>query len=267
MSRRVFALALLAAASMGAVSVAQAGVVRLTVQVENLAPADGIAFAPLHFGVHQGVFDAFDRGGTAGAAIVSVAEGGAGGAWQSAFALSEPQAVRGTVGGLLLSGASASLSVLVDPLLNPFFTFAAMVVPSNDFFIGNDSPLRYRIFDAAGALALDTIDQTASDIWDAGSELFDPAAAAFVGDNGLRRDQNGVVEFNFAELSGFDGLTTGAGYVFRSGLSADTAIYRIRLSAMAVPEPATWALVLGGLLVAGAAGRPRAGVGRRGAPG
>lgn len=39
----------------------------------------------------------------------------------------------------------------------------------------------------------------ADEIWDAGFEVFDPAAAAVVGNNKLRRDQNSVVAFNFAE--------------------------------------------------------------------
>lgn len=242
------ALPLLAAAALAAAATLSSAAV-LQIKVENLAAANGIAFAPLHFGVHAGVFDAFDAGMAANAATVSVAEGGAGGAWQAAFAAAEPQATRGTVGGLLLSGQMNTLMVNVDPLLNPFFTFASMVVPSNDFFIGNDSPMRYRIFDAAGNLVIHHIDQQASDIWDAGSELFDPAAAAFVGDNGLRTAQNGVVAFEFAELAGFDGLLTGAGYIFQSGLQRDTPVYRIHLNV--VPEPASAMLLLPGLLAAG----------------
>ncbi len=214
--------------------------IRVTVSVTNLTAANGIAFAPLHVGFNNGTFDAFNIGQAANAATISIAEGGAGGAWQTAFGLADPGAVRGTVGaGPLLAGATASRSFIVDPAANLFFTFAGMVIPSNDFFIGNDSPTRYRLFDAAGNLTLNSIGLAASDIWDAGSELFDPAAAAFVGTNSLRTPQNGVVSFNFAELAGFNGLTTGAGYVFNSGLTAATPIFRINF---AVPEPSGVAL-------------------------
>lgn len=238
--------ALAAGLTLGAVALttpALAAPLQVTVRVENLAATNSISFAPLHVGFHSGLYDAFNIGQVATAGIVSVAEGGAGGAWQAAFAAADPTATRGTVGGLLLPGGTASRTFVVDPLLNPFFNFGAMAVPSNDYFIGNDSPTQFRLFDAAGQLVVNSIDQQASALWDAGSEAFDPAAAAFVGNNDLRTPQNGVVGFDFLELNRFDGLTTGAGHVFRSGLSADSPIYRISFEASQVPEPASFALV------------------------
>lgn len=243
--------------ALGLWSSAQAALVDVTVKVQNLAPASGVAFAPLHFGFNNGTFDAFNLGQAATAPIISVAEGGSGSAWQPAFAAADPTATRGTVGGLLLAGAIATMTVRVDTALNPFFTFAAMTVPSNDFFIGNDSPTRFRVFDNAGNLLIGQIGQKARDIWDAGSEAFDPAGAAFVGNNDLRTPQNSVVAFNFAELAGFNGLLTGAGYVFTSGLAADTDIYRISFTAAPVPEPETYALMLAGLLGIGWVARRR----------
>jgi len=245
------------AAALAWCATAGAAQLNVTVKVENLAPANSISFAPLHLGFNSGTFDAFNTGETATSAIVSVAEGGSGSAWHPAFAAADPSATRGTIGGLLQPGESRSSRFLVDTMLNPFFTFAAMVVPSNDFFIGNDSPTRFRLFDAAGNLLIGSIGQKARDIWDAGSELFDPLAAAFVGNNDLRTPQNGVVSFNFAELAGFDGLTTGAGYVFTSGLAADSDVYRISFAA--VPEPATSALMATSLFAAGWLSRRRRG--------
>lgn len=246
-----------AAALMVASAASQAAVVDVTVTVQNLAPGNGIAFAPLHVGFNSGTFDAFNLGGVATGPIISVAEGGAGDVWQAAFAAADPGAVRGTVGGLLLPGANSSLSFRVDTAVNPFFTFAAMAVPSNDFFIGNDNPMAYRLFDAGGNLLVPSITVGAVEIWDAGSEVFDPAAAAFVGNNDLRREQNSVVAFNFAELAGFNGLTTGAGYTLNSALTADSDVYRIGFSVTAVPEPGSYALMAAGLMAVGFVARRR----------
>ena len=248
---------LLAAAALLTTVGAQAMPTQVTVTIENLAPASGVAFAPLHLAFNNGSYDAFNLGQVAGAAIVSVAEGGAGGAWQAAFAAADPGAVRDTVGGALFAGATAQGSYMVDGTSNPFFTFAAMAIPSNDFFIGNDNPMEYQLFNAAGQLQISSITVKAREIWDAGSEVFDPAAAAFVGNNDLRADQGSVVAFNFAEFAGYNGLQTPAGYTFNSQLAANTDVYRISFTAAPVPEPQTYALMLAGLAALGALARRR----------
>lgn len=238
---------------------ASAAVVRVNIKVENLAPTNSVSFAPLRFGFNNGTFDAFNNGTTATAPIISVAEGGSGSAWIPAFAAADPTAVIGSTAGALLPGATQTLSFLVDTAVNPFFTFASMVIPSNDFFIGNDNPQAFRLFDAAGHLLISSIGQTAGDIWNAGSEAFDPLNAAFLvgGTNALRTAENGVVGFNFSELAGFNGLTTAAGYTFNSQLARDTGIYRISFTTSAVPEPQTWAMMLLGFMGIGLVARRR----------
>ena len=255
---RQAAFAVFALSTLCAGSLAQAAMVEVKVSVQNLAPVNSLSFAPLHVGFHSGGFDAFNLGQVSTAAIQSIAEGGSGTAWHAAFAAADPSATRGTVGGLLQPGEARSMSFMVDSASNPFFSFGAMVVPSNDFFIGNDSPTEYRLFDALGALQTSAITIKAREVWDGGSEVFDPAAAAFVGNNALRTDQGGVVNFNFAELSGFNGLTTGAGYVFNSQLGFDSDVYRISFETVtAVPEPQSYALMAAGLLALGGLVRRR----------
>lgn len=240
----------------------QAAVVQLKITVENLAPQNGISFAPLRVGFHSGVFDAFNIGQVAGPAIVSVAEGGSGAAWFPAFAAADPGAVTGTVvpnpAGPLLPGGSGQQTFSIDTDVNPFFTFAAMVVPSNDFFIGNDNPQEFRLFDATGNLLINSISQTSSQIWDAGSELFSVAGAAFLvnGVNAVRTPQNGVVSFNFSELARFNGEVTAAHYVFNSQLTANQPVYRIDFQSSAVvPEPSTIVLLSTGLITLAVAAR------------
>jgi hypothetical protein len=251
---------LLAAATLAAASSADAATVKVKVTVENLAPANSISFAPLRFGFHNGSFDSFDNGSVAGAPIISVAEGGSGADWFPAFAAAEPNAVLGSVAGALLPGATASsMTFRVDTSVNRYFTFGSMVIPSNDYFIGNDDPLEYRIFDMAGNLLIGEILQTSDEIWDAGSEAFDPANAAFLvgGTNDLRTPQGGVVSFDFLELAGFNGLETAGGYTFDSQLTAGLPIYRISFTSSVVPEPASWAMMLIGFGAVGAAVRRR----------
>lgn len=227
---------------------AQAQSRQVTISVQNLAAADGTVVAPLNFGFGSGTFDGFNLGQAASEAIQRVAELGSGALWLPAFQAADAGATVGTVGSApLLPGLSASATVTVDTGLNPFFSFAAMVVPSNDFFLGNDAPTEYRVFNADGSLAIHSISIRARDLWDAGTEVYDPAAAAFVGNAALRADQHSVVALNFGEIAAFNGLGTAAGYAFHSGLAADTELYRISFTAAPVPEPTGLALMLAGL--------------------
>ena len=239
---------------------AQAAQVQVTVNVENLAPATSVTVAPLQVGFHSGVYDAFDIGAVASPEIQLVAETGSGALWSPAFVAADPTAVVGTVlPGPLTPGATASTTFLVDTTQNPFFSFAAMVVPSNDFFIGNDNPTAYRLFDGAGNLQISSITLQSRDIWDAGTEVFDPASAAFVlvGNAALHTDQNSVVATNFGEFFAYNGLATAAGYTFDAQLGANTDIYRISFDVTPVPEPETYAMMLAGLGILGLAARRR----------
>lgn len=223
--------------------------VELRVTIQNLSPANSLSFAPLRVGFHNGSFDAFNNGMAASAAITSIAEGGSGSDWFPAFVAADPDATLGSIGGALLPGATAMNTFTVDPSVNRFFTFGSMVIPSNDHFIGNDNPMQHMLFDAMGNLNISSISQFGRQIWDNGSELEDPAHAAFLvgGNNGLRTAQNGVVNFNFDRLDAFNGLTTAAGYTFDRQIGASDEVYRISFEV--IPAPGAAALLgLGGLV-------------------
>ncbi len=250
-------------------STSQAAIVNVTVTFQNLAPTNSVAYAPLRVGFHNGTFDAFNIGTTATDPIISIAERGTGDTWFQAFAAADPTAVLGTVVGsgslpqIVPAGnanmnraSSGSQTFTVDTSVNRFFTFASMVVPSNDLFIGNDNPMEFQILDDAGNLLISQINQTASQIWDANSEVAIPLNGAFVqgGTNSNRVAENGVVAFDFSELGAFNGFTTAQGYVFSNAdLFGATNIGLITFSVSAVPEPSSMALV--GLIGVGAAVR------------
>lgn len=243
----------LAVAGLSAAALAGTGPVQLRVTATNLAGPNDVTFAPLRVGFHNGTYDAFNNGEAASQAIISVAEGGSGSDWFPAFAAADPTATLGTVigdpAGPLLPGQSASVDFMVDPTINRFFTFASMVVPSNDHFIGNDDPQAYELFDANGDLNLTSISQFGSQVWDAGSEITDPTAAAFLvgGTNALRTAENGVVSFNFSELDAYNGLETAAGYIFNRQFGASDEIYRITFEIVPAPS-AAGALAMAGLI-------------------
>lgn len=248
---------LVASVSLLAAMSVQAANVQVTVTIENLANENSVSFAPFHFGIGNGSFDGFDIGSTANDSLALLAETGNGTDWLADFAAADAAATLGSVGGVLTPGSTASDTFVVDSSGNQYFTFASMVLPSNDFFIGNDSPNAYRIFDEMGNLLLNEITISANQVWDAGSEVFDPDNAAFVGAGLQRDDQNSVVALNFAELAAFNGLTTGAGYEFDSQLLADSEIYRISFEASPVPVPAALPLLGSAIMGLVAVGRRR----------
>ena len=135
--------------------------------------------------------------------------------------------------------ASATLDVL-DPSTNRYFSYASMVIPSNDAFFANTDPMAYMIFDASGNFTgRRTIEIRGSDVWDAGTEVNSPSGgAAFSALGGSGVDEGGVVHAH-AGLDNFLGTDTAAGTTLGTGISADTLIARINV----VPEPASFVLL------------------------
>ena len=58
--QRSLAVATLALAAVTATTTATAAERDVTVTIQNLAPTNSVAFAPLHLGFHSGSFDAFN---------------------------------------------------------------------------------------------------------------------------------------------------------------------------------------------------------------
>lgn len=240
---------------------ASAGDMQIQVTIENLAQSNGVALSPFTVGFHDGTFDAFDIGSPAGAGIQNVAEFGDGSQWLADFGAAQANGVSGVVTatfnsfgpGIFLPGANGSMTFTLNAAMNRYFSFGSMVVPSNDRFLGNDSPMAVEIFDAGGNFVANTLTLYGSDIWDAGTEVDGLFGAAFiVGSNaGDHTAQGGVVtlEDNF---SVYDGQATPAGYDFVDLPTGDGAIARISFAV--VPAPGTASL---GLIALGAMTRRR----------
>ncbi|MBD9360297.1 spondin domain-containing protein [Methylomonas sp. EbB] len=243
-----FALSALLLAA-GAAPLSSAEAAQVTLSFSNLSTANGPALSPFFVALHDGTFDAFDIGTTASAAIEAIAEMGNGAGLSSAFAASSAAAAGGTSTtvtaavnafgpGIFLPGAKGSVTLDLDPVKNRYLSYFAMVVPSNDRFVGNDSPTEIELFDAQGHFTGGTFVENGSSIWDAGSELDGTTGAAFlVGSNAADSPaQNGIIRANH-DFAVYAGLGTPAGYNFTDLPGANTPLLQISAVSQ-VPVPA-----------------------------
>jgi hypothetical protein len=162
----------------------------LTVTVENLAPTNGTLLTPIWVGFHDGTFNLYDAGAPASAALERLAEDGDVAPLNASFASSGAGTLQGTIasGGPLpplAPGQRARLTLLVDPLApsSRYLSYASMVIPSNDAFIGNDDPQRFPIFDGEGNFLGARVTVMGGMVRDSGTEMNDevPANTAFLG--------------------------------------------------------------------------------------
>jgi hypothetical protein len=164
--------------------------VKVTVKVESLVPENGVYFSPVWVGFHDGSYDLFDLGSLASVSVERIAEDGNNVGLTTDLEL----ATAGTgVTGVITSPGGFEPLPLFDPhetstaefdlipAYNRYFTYAAMVVPSNDAFIGNHNPWAVELFDAAGHFTgKKIITVLGSQVWDAGTELNTEMDAAFI---------------------------------------------------------------------------------------
>lgn len=233
-----------------------ASAARISVTVENLTPGGGLYFTPVWVGLHDGSFDTFDVGAPASASLEALAEGGDASGVRADFA-----ALGSGRDGVILAPAGfggapvfdpgdlASLVLDVDPHTDRYFSFASMVIPSNDAFFGNADPLAYQVFDMTGAFngPLEIL-VLGSQVWDAGTELNDGLGAPFSTLGGMSTDE-------MAAIGTHPGLGVLLGTATAAGTTIDTLAgdftrsgYQLaRITIQQVPEPGLLALLGVGL--------------------
>jgi len=237
----------------------------IRVSVENLAPNQGTFLTPVWVGFHNGTFDLYNRGEAASPALERIAEDGSIAPLSAAFAASGAGTVDGAVFGNAIppvmpgETASAMFSVAPGSSMSRYFSYASMIIPSNDAFIANGNPMAFEIFDASGNFIGADFTVMGSMVLDSGTEVNDeiPANTAFFGqsapDTGV--NENGVIlthpGFNPVGSGGILDDPRFANADFRS---PGYQVARIRVTA--VPEPGTVALLVG-IGVAGIAVRRR----------
>lgn len=169
----------------------------LRVTVRNTSDTGGTFLTPTYFGFHDGAFDLFDAGEAASPGLESLAEDGA-----FATVASERLAVSPDSQGFVVAGAGgpiatreiASNTIAIDGSVNSVVSFGAMILPSNDAFIGTDEAVRL-FSDSGRFLGEQTIVFEGSDVYDAGTEVNTELDAAFINQTAPNTgvDENGVV--------------------------------------------------------------------------
>lgn len=111
---------------------------KITVTVQNLT--HGSHFTPLLVAAHKGGTHLFKAGGSASSSLQAMAEGGdISGLATDAHSV-DATIVENPAGGLLAPGASTTTTVInTDNTDNHYLSLVAMVLPSNDGFVGVDS--------------------------------------------------------------------------------------------------------------------------------
>ena len=234
------------------------------VTIQNLSPAQGIFLTPVWVGFHDGGFDLYDRNvplnpGFPG--MESLVEDGDTGPLSTRFAGDPSGVVDGTILGLggsapgpIDPGETISQTFLLDNTASTsqYFSYASMVIPSNDAFIANGNPLAHQIFDGSGNFLGADFIVSGADILDAGTEENDelPANTAFLGqaNPNTGTDQNGTVQTHPGFLPGGNILTA-----FPNGdfTTPGFQVARITVSAPGtdpIPEPSTIILFGSGLM-------------------
>jgi len=169
---------------------ASASAVEVMVTIESRTPTNGLYLTPFWVGFHDGTFDLFDPGValTPGGGLEVVAEDGDTSVLSAEFAAGPAGGVDGTIiapdgfpgAPVLDPHESASAIFDLDPVANRYFSFASMVIPSNDAFIGNANSRRFQLFDEDGEFTGPIrVLVRGSMVWDAGTEANTEMQAAF----------------------------------------------------------------------------------------
>ncbi len=235
---------------------ATAAAEQITVRIENLAPVDGTWLTPVWVGFHDGSFDTYDLGSAASVAIERIAEDGDAMPLMNAFNMSGAGNVQGVIPGGMGNPpyAPGELGSMVFDL-NPnsatdrYMSFASMLIPSNDAFIGNDDPMMFEVFDNAGNFQPISFFVSGAMVRDAGTEVNTeaPMDTAFFGQTtpNTGPTEGGVIH----QHRGY--MRPGSGGILDDPMFANadfiTPNYPIA-QVFVTPEPATVGLLaLGGL--------------------
>ena len=184
----------------------------VVITVKNQAAQRAGLQTPVWGGIHDGSFDIYDRDAELGSSetnqnlisresVERLAEDGMTGPITEEFSLLQPESEQTTFvapSGPLSPGSMVSTTLNINnPLVERYFSYASMVIPSNDAFVANGSPIAHEIFNDSGQFVAKDFIVAGSEVLDAGTEINDELASntAFLNQTAPNTgsDENGVV--------------------------------------------------------------------------
>jgi hypothetical protein len=188
-------------------------VVELRVTVTNTSSDGGTFLTPFWFGLHDDGFDLGNRGEAAAAGLEALAEDGSFEAIAADLLAGDPNGVGGAILGArgpIATGETASTTILASTA-TPFISLAAMLLPSNDAFIGTLDAIA--LFDENGDYLGDQVlNFDGTDVYDAGTEVNTELDAAFINQTAPNtgETENGVITLH-PGFNGSEGNPDGEG--------------------------------------------------------
>ncbi len=184
----------------------------VVITVKNQAEQRASLQTPVWGGIHDGSFDIYDRDAELGRSetnqnlisresVERLAEDGMTGPITEEFSMLQPESGQTTFvapSGPLSPGSMVSATLNINnPLVERYFSYASMVIPSNDAFVANGSPIAHEIFNDSGQFVAKDFIVAGSEVLDAGTEINDELASntAFLNQTAPNTgsDENGVV--------------------------------------------------------------------------
>lgn len=158
----------------------------IRITVTNTSSTGGTFLTPFWFGAHDEGFDLFEIGDAASPGLEAIAEDGTFGAIADELLAADPEAQGGAVfgaGGPIATGETASANLMLEDEGSRFLSLAAMILPSNDAFIGTTEEVE--LIDAEGNfLGTQMLTFLGEDVYDAGTEVNTEMDAAFINQMG-----------------------------------------------------------------------------------
>lgn len=161
------------------------------VKIDLVTPEGGVFVTPVWVGFHDGSFNSYDNGTPASVGIERIAEDGNTADLSALFAQATQSGQDATIANpdgpapVFEPGSSSTMVFDLDETTQRYFSYATMIIPSNDAFVANGNPVAHPIFDENGEFVGPfSFTVYGTQVRDAGTEENTETEAAFLNQTG-----------------------------------------------------------------------------------